>query len=100
MALEYGLEIIPVLNKIDLPAAQPERVAQQIENLIGIPAEQVLKVSAKTGQNVEQVLDAIIERIPDPATFKKKYREKFYKKELKGIAGRALIFDSVYDKYR
>ncbi len=100
MALDYGLEIIPVLNKIDLPAAQPERVAKQIENLIGISSKQVLKVSAKTGENVGQVLDAIIERIPDPNVFKKKYREKFYKKELRGIGWRALIFDSVYDKYK
>ena len=100
MALDYGLIIIPVLNKIDLPAAQPERIAKQIESLIWISADKILKVSAKTGQNVEQVLDAIVERIPDPKTFKERYKEKFYKTQLQWISWRALIFDSIYDKYR
>lgn len=66
MAIEYGLEVIPVLNKIDLPAARPELVAKEIENLLGVPPEQILAVSGKTGQNVEQLLDLIIDKIPSP----------------------------------
>lgn len=100
MALDYGLTIIPVLNKIDLPAAQPDRVAKQVENLIWIPSDKILKISAKTWENVEKVLDAIIERILDPKTFKEKNKDKFYKKDLTNVKWRALIFDSVYDKYK
>jgi len=66
MAVEQWLEIIPVLNKIDLPAAHPERVAKEIEHVIGIPKEDILLVSWKTGEWVEAVLDAIISRIPAP----------------------------------
>lgn len=66
MAIEYGLEVIPVLNKIDLPAARPELVAKEIENLLGVPPEKILAVSGKTGQNVEQLLDLIIDKIPSP----------------------------------
>lgn len=65
-ALEHDLEIIPVLNKIDLPAANPERVAQEIEATIGIPKEEVLHISAKTGEGVPEVLDRIIEKVPSP----------------------------------
>lgn len=66
MALDLWLEIIPVLNKIDLPAANPERVAKEIENMIWIDKEEIICVSGKTGQNVEMVLDKIIEKIPAP----------------------------------
>ncbi|HOG15292.1 MAG TPA: GTP-binding protein [Candidatus Absconditabacterales bacterium] len=65
-AIDQNLEIIPVLNKIDLPAANPERVAQEIENVIGIPKEEIFLVSGKTGEGVEAVLDAIISKIPEP----------------------------------
>ncbi|MCF7834572.1 GTP-binding protein [Candidatus Gracilibacteria bacterium] len=65
-AIDQNLTIIPVLNKIDLPAANPERVANEIENIIGIDKSEILLVSGKTGEGVEQVLDTIIERIPQP----------------------------------
>jgi GTP-binding protein LepA len=87
LALEHDLEIMAVLNKIDLPAADPERCAAEIESVLGIPSEQILRVSAKTGAGVPQLLDAICERIPpprgDPAS-----------------PLQALIFDSYYDQYR
>ncbi len=86
-AIENDLEIVPVLNKIDLPAADPERCALEIEHVLGLPAEDILHISAKTGQGVPELLDAIIARIPAP----------------KGDAAaplRALIFDSSYDQYR
>lgn len=76
-AIDQGLDIIPVLNKIDLPSANPDKVAKEIENVIGISKEEIICVSGKTGQNVSLVLDAIIERIPDPETFKQKYPQKF-----------------------
>ena len=76
-ALENGLEIIPVLNKIDLPAANPERVAKELEHLLGIDPANILKVSGKTGENVDLVLDAIIERLPDPDEFMELYPTKF-----------------------
>lgn len=66
MALDLWLEIIPVLNKIDLPAANPERVGKEIENMIWIDKSEIICVSGKTGQNVEMVLDKIIEKIPAP----------------------------------
>jgi len=66
MAMEYGLEVIPVLNKIDLPAARPEMVGKEIESLLGIPYQDILAVSGKTGANVEKLLDLIIEKIPSP----------------------------------
>jgi GTP-binding protein LepA len=86
-ALDHDLEIIAVLNKIDLPAAEPERVAEEIESVLGLPAEDILHVSGKTGSGVPELLDSIIETIPPPV----------------GDAGaplRALIFDSHYDTYR
>jgi len=86
-AMEHNLTIIPVLNKIDLPAANPERVADEIENLLGIDRSDIIQISAKTGMNVDQVLDAIIARIPAPT--------------IDPTQGhKALIFDSVYDPYR
>jgi GTP-binding protein LepA len=86
-ALEHDLEIVPVLNKIDLPAADPVRCALEIEHVLGLPAESILEISAKTGSGVSELLDAIIARIPPPV----------------GDASaplRALIFDSSYDQYR
>ena len=65
-AINSGLTIIPVMNKIDLPAANPERVAKEIEHLVGVPADQVIGISAKSGLNVTDVLDAIVEQIPAP----------------------------------
>ncbi len=66
LAMEYNLEIIPVLNKIDLPASDPERVGTEIENTLGIPKEEILLVSAKTGEGVPELLNRIVERVPSP----------------------------------
>lgn len=87
LAMEHDLEIIPVLNKIDLPAADPERVAREICDLIGGNPEDILKVSGKTGMGVEELLDRVIETVPHPDG------------DVEGPA-RAMIFDSVYDAYR
>ena len=87
LALEHDLEIVACLNKIDLPAADPDRYAMEIETVLGIPAEDILKISAKTGEGVPELLDAIAEKIPAP----------------KGDANlplQALIFDSQFDQYR
>src|SRR5256885_3648154 len=87
LAIENELEIVPVVNKIDLPQADPEAAAAEIADLIGDSPDHVLRISAKTGQGVEEVLDAIVERVPPPS----------------GAAdapARALIFDSSYDQYR
>src|SRR6202000_3080182 len=85
-ALDAGHEIVPVLNKIDLPAAEPERIRQQIEDVIGIDASEAVPISAKTGLNIDQVLEAIVKRLPAP----------------KGDAAaplKALLVDSWYDAY-
>jgi GTP-binding protein LepA len=87
LALKHDLEIIPVINKIDLPAAHPERTAGEIEHLVGLPASKDLQVSAKLGQGTDAVLDAIVERIPPPGGDPE-------------APLRALIFDSWYDPYR
>ena len=87
LALEANLTIIPVINKIDLPAAQPERVAREIEQVVGIPADEMLRVSAKTGEGVPALLEAIVRRVPPPTG------------DPDGPT-RALIFDSLYDSYR
>jgi GTP-binding protein LepA len=87
LALEQDLEIIPVINKIDLPAARPDEVAQEIENLLGTPAEDILRISAKVGLGVQDVLEAVVERVPPP------------KGELDAPL-RALVFDSHYDSYK
>jgi GTP-binding protein LepA len=87
LAIENNLEIVPVVNKIDLPQADPDGAAAEVADLIGDDAENVLRISAKTGQGVDAVLDAIVERIPAPAG------------EL-DAPPRALIFDSSYDQYR
>ena len=72
LALEHDLEIIPVINKIDLPSADPERVKAEVENIIGLDMSDAIEISAKTGQGVENVLEAIVERIPPPADENKK----------------------------
>jgi GTP-binding protein LepA len=87
LAIENELEIVPVVNKIDLPQADPDRVAAELAELLGDDPERVLRVSAKTGEGVEAVLDAIVERIPPPTGDP-------------GAPPRALVFDSSYDQYR
>ena len=77
-AIDQWLEIIPVLNKIDLPAANPARVAKEIETVIWILADEIICVSWKTWENVDKVLDAIIEKIDSPEAHKKKNPKKFY----------------------
>ena len=104
MAIENNLTIIPVLNKVDLPAADPERVANEIEKTIGLDKDEIIAISAKTGQNVEQVLDAVIERISSPDVFKKENKNKFdisqTEQDVPTWLSRALIFDSVFDPYK
>ena len=68
LAMALGLVIVPVLNKIDLPSAQPDVVIEELENVLAIPREEVILVSAKDGTNVEAVLEAVVERVPPPAT--------------------------------
>ncbi|MEP6961867.1 MAG: GTP-binding protein, partial [Acidobacteriota bacterium] len=87
LALSHNLEIIPVINKIDLPSAEPERIREQIEQLIGLDASEALLISAKTGLGIEDVLEAVVKLVPAP----------------KGSPDdplRALIFDSWFDPYR
>jgi len=86
-ALEHDLEIVAALNKIDLPAADPDRYAAEIEKVLGIPAAEILRISAKTGEGVPELLDAVIERVPPPAGDP-------------NAPLQALIFDSHYDPYR
>ncbi len=86
-ALDADLTIIPVINKIDLPSARPDEVAEDISSLIGTPAESVIRISAKDGLNVDQVLEAIVQRVPPP-------------KDADSVPLRALIFDSHYDSYK
>src|SRR5690606_19321289 len=87
LAVENNLELIPVVNKIDLPAADPDRVAMEIEQVLGLPAEDCIYCSAKTGQGIPQLLDAICEKLPPP-------------RPPQTDKTRALIFDSHYDEYR
>ena len=87
LALDHDLEVFPVINKIDLPSAEPERVKEEIEDVIGIEAQDAPLISAKTGLNIDDVLEAIVHKLPAP----------------KGDASaplQALIFDSVYDSYK
>ncbi len=86
-AIEAGLEIVPVINKIDLPSSQPTAVAEEIEQVLGIPAEDAILVSAKTGQGINELMAAICDKLPPP-------RGK------PDLPLRALIFDSLYDDYR
>ena len=87
LAMEQDLTIIPVLNKVDLPAADIPRVSRQVINLLGCDESDIIHISAKTGQNVDKVLDAVVDKIPAPTG------------EVDGPT-RALIFDSYYDDYR
>ncbi|MEU1405685.1 translation elongation factor 4 [Streptomyces sp. NPDC005728] len=87
LAMENDLAIIPVLNKIDLPAAQPEKFAEELANLVGCEPDDVLRVSAKTGVGVDALLDKVVRVIPAPVG-------------VKDAPARAMIFDSVYDSYR
>jgi GTP-binding protein LepA len=86
-AVEVGLEIIPVINKIDLPSADPVRVAEEIEQVLGFPAEDAILVSAKTGQGIDELIAKLCEQLPPP-------------KGKSDAPTRALIFDSIYDDYR
>lgn len=87
LAIDHDLEVVPVVNKIDLPAADPERVCAEIENVIGIPALDAPKISAKAGINIEEVMEKIVSDIPSP-------------KGNPAAPLKALIFDSVYDPYK
>ena len=87
LALDHNLDVMPVINKIDLPSAEPERVIDEIEDVIGIEAQDAPLISAKTGQNVDEVLEKIVEKIPAPTGDPKAPLQ-------------ALIFDSVYDPYK
>ncbi|MBQ1415976.1 MAG: GTP-binding protein, partial [Selenomonas sp.] len=87
MALENDLEIVPVINKIDLPSADPERVKEEIENTIGLDASEAVLASAKTGLGIEEILDAIVEKIPAPEGDE-------------NAPLQALIFDSFFDSYK
>ena len=87
LALDHDLEVFPVINKIDLPSAEPERVINEIEDVIGIEAQDAPRISAKTGLNVEEVLETIVNKIPAPGGDPKAPLQ-------------ALIFDSLYDSYR
>ncbi len=86
-AIDVGLEIIPVINKIDLPGAQPERVAEEIEQVLGFAAEECILVSAKTGQGIDELIAKLCEMLPGP-------------RGNSAAPTRALIFDSIYDDYR
>ena len=87
LAVESGLELVPCLNKVDLPGAEPERVAEEVAELLGEPAEEVRRISAKTGEGVTDVLDELIARVPPPSGDP-------------DAPPRALIFDSEFDQYR
>lgn len=87
LAIENGLELIPVLNKVDLPGAEPDRVAAEVSDLIGVDPDEILRISAKTGEGVTEVLEAIVDRVPPPEGDPE-------------APSRALIFDSEFDQYR
>ena len=87
LALDAGLEVIPVLNKIDLPGAEPDRRAQEIHELVGVAPAEILRISAKEGTNVPELLEAVVRRVPPP-------------RGNRAAPLRALIFDSYYDRYR
>src|SRR5947208_5165815 len=87
LAIEGGLELIPCLNKIDLPGAEPERVAEEVSDLLGEPAEEVRRLSAKTGEGIIDVLEELVQRVPAPSGDP-------------DAPARALIFDSEFDQYR
>ncbi len=87
LAVDAGLELIPVMNKVDLPSAEPERVAHEIGELLGDEPDEIMRISAKTGEGIEEVLEAIVKHIPAPSGEE-------------DAPPRALIFDSVFDQYR
>ena len=87
LALDHDLDVFPVINKIDLPSAEPERVINEIEDVIGIEAQDAPRISAKTGLNIDEVLEQIVEKVPAPKGSPENPLQ-------------ALIFDSVYDSYR
>ena len=87
LALDHDLDVLPVINKIDLPSAEPARVIEEIEDVIGLEAQDAPQISAKTGQNVEEVLEQIVEKIPAPGGSPDNPMQ-------------ALIFDSLYDSYK
>ena len=87
LALEHNLDVLPVINKIDLPSAEPDRVISEIEDVIGLEAEDAPRISAKTGLNIEDVLEQIVEKIPAP-------------EGNPDVPLKALIFDSIYDSYK
>ena len=87
LALEHNLDVLPVINKIDLPSAEPERVINEIEDVIGLEAQDAPRISAKTGLNIEEVLEQIVEKIPSPQGDP-------------DAPLKALIFDSIYDSYK
>ena len=87
LALDAGLEIIPILNKIDLPGAEPDRRAQEVSDLLGVDADSILRVSAKAGIGIRELLEAVVDKVPAPVG-----------DETAPL--RALIYDSYYDKYR
>ena len=87
LAIENGLELIPVLNKVDLPGAEPDRVAGEVSDLLGVDPAEILRISAKTGEGVPDVLEAIVQRVPPPTGEP-------------AASPRALIFDSEFDQYR
>jgi GTP-binding protein LepA len=87
LAVDSGLELIPCLNKVDLPGAEPERVASEVSDLLGEPADGVLRISAKTGENVLEILEQVVARVPPPGG-------------TLDAPARALIFDSEFDQYR
>ena len=86
-ALEHDLEIVAVLNKIDLPASEPDRYAEEIEKALGIPTDEIFRISAKTGEGVSELLDAVVEKTPSPETDE-------------DLPLQALVFDSHFDQYR
>src|SRR5919198_1150624 len=87
LAVDAGLELIPCLNKIDLPGAEPERVAEEVADLLGEPPDSILRISGKTGEGVEDVLEELVAKVPPPVGDP-------------GAPARALIFDSEFDQYR
>src|SRR6476620_7249416 len=87
LAIENGLELIPVLNKLDLPGAEPERVAEEVADLLGEPVDDILRISGKTGDGVVAVLEELVAKVPPPAGDP-------------DAPPRALIFDSEFDQYR
>ncbi|MEA2317769.1 MAG: GTP-binding protein LepA, partial [Solirubrobacteraceae bacterium] len=87
LAVDAGLELIPTLNKIDLPGAEPERVAEEVSELLGEPADSILRISGKTGEGVEDILEELVAKVPPPTGDP-------------DAAPRALIFDSEFDQYR